>query len=158
MKKTILLISLLLIAACSTTPRNPVEPPVSYNAQLAEELGADDYGMRSYVLAILKTGSNDANITDKEKRKQLFAGHFSNMQRLAKEDKLVLAGPLGGEMERRGIFILNTPDIETAKTWTATDPTVQAGVFEIEYMKYYGSAALMKINEIHQSIQKNKVD
>ena len=60
-----------------------------YDEQLASELGADEYGMKSYVMVVLNTGPNDAAVTDKEEREKLFAGHFSNMDRLAEEDKLV---------------------------------------------------------------------
>ncbi|ABI76392.1 YCII domain protein [Hyphomonas neptunium ATCC 15444] len=152
--------ALLLTALCACASAGETAAgaaPAAYDAALAERLGADEYGMRSYVLAILKTGPQDAEITDKAERAALFAGHFSNMGRLAEEGKLVLAGPLGGEDGRRGLFILNTPDIETAKAWVASDPTVEAGVFTIDYSKYYGSAALMQVNEVHARIQKKGV-
>ncbi|MFN4185301.1 MAG: YciI family protein [Hyphomonas sp.] len=152
-------LSILLTLPACVSARNSSEleaapGPPGYDAALAEALGADEYGMRAYVLAILKTGPQDAAITDKEERAALFAGHFSNMGRLAEEGKLVLAGPLGGEDGRRGLFILNTPDIETAKAWVASDPTIAAGVFIVDYSKYYGSAALMQVNDVHPTIQK----
>jgi hypothetical protein len=52
----------------------------SYDQDLAKKLGADDYGMKSYVLVILKTGTNTT--TDREFITQQFAGHMSNMKRL----------------------------------------------------------------------------
>ena len=146
----------LFLSACAAidepAPVTPVASP-GYDAALAERLGADELGMRSYVLAILMTGPKDAEITDKDERAELFAGHFANMGRLAKEGKLVLAGPLGGEEGQRGLFILNTPDVEVARGWVATDPTIEAGVFTVTYNKYYGSAALMLVNEVHPTIQ-----
>ena len=42
-----------------------------FNAELAKELGADDYGMRSYVFCVLKTGK--ATVDDEEKRKELLS-------------------------------------------------------------------------------------
>jgi uncharacterized protein YciI len=127
-----------------------------FDAKLAKKLGADDYGMKSYVFVILKTGK--ANITDKEKRDELFKGHFSNMGRLAKEGKLVLAGPLMDEKGiKRGLFILNVKTLEEAQKLIATDPTIRAGIFEVEMTKYYGSAALMQINEIHSKVQKKEM-
>lgn len=149
-----------ILPACTATGSPPPEAaplPVAYDAALAERLGADDLGMRSYVLAILKTGPQDAAITDKDQRAELFAGHFSNMGRLAEDGKLVLAGPLGGEDGRRGLFILNTPDIATAQEWVASDPTIAAGIFTVDYSKYYGSAALMQVNEVHAKIQKKGI-
>ncbi|MCZ4408445.1 hypothetical protein O3Q51_06480 [Cryomorphaceae bacterium 1068] len=57
MKTTILLFSLLLIFDLSA--QNP-----NYDADLAKQLGADDYGMKMYSLVILKTGTNQ--VTDKD--------------------------------------------------------------------------------------------
>lgn len=146
----------LFLPACAAVGEPAPVPPSAgpgYDAALAERLGADELGMRSYVLAILMTGPKDAEITDKDQRAGLFAGHFSNMGRLAEEGKLVLAGPLGGEEGRRGLFVLNTPDVEVARDWVSTDPTIEAGVFTVTFSKYYGSAALMLVNEVQPAIQ-----
>ena len=59
-----------------------------------ERLGADERGMRMYVLCILKTGPKDAEIKG-DQRKEVFAGHFANIGRLADEGKLAVAGPFG---------------------------------------------------------------
>ncbi len=48
-----------------------------YDKKLADSLGADDYGMKSYIFAILKTGPS--SITDKEERSKLFKGHMENI-------------------------------------------------------------------------------
>ena len=127
-----------------------------YDAELAERLGADEYGMKSYVLVVLKTGK--AEIKDEEKSKKIFAGHFANMSRLAKKGKLVLSGPLIDVAPKRGIYVFNVTTIEEAEKLVKTDPAVEAGVFEYELMKFYCSAALMKINEIHSKVQKTKIE
>lgn len=144
----------LPLSAMAQTTSPSAAPSPAYDAALAQSLGADERGMRSYVLAILKTGPRDAEVTDKDARAALFAGHFANMTRLAEEGHLVLAGPLGGEEGRRGLFILATPDIETARQWVQTDPTIEAGIFVVDYSRYYGSAALMAVNGIHPTLQK----
>src|ERR1051325_37847 len=66
----------------------------AYDAELAKRLGADEYGMKNYVLVILKTGPNDATVTGKE-REDIFAGHMKNISRLADEGKLAVAGRFG---------------------------------------------------------------
>ena len=71
---------------------------------LAKQLGADENGMRRYVLVILKTGPH--RVPDGEARVAMFKGHFANMTRLAEEGKLALAGPFGDKNEWRGMFIL----------------------------------------------------
>lgn len=132
----------------------PAEAPATpaYDAALASSLGADARGMRQYVLVILKTGPN--KMADGEARSAMFKGHFANMGRLAGEKKLVLAGPLDGKEGRRGIFVFNTPDIEAAQAWVATDPVIINGEMVAEYHKFYGSAALMMVNEVHGKIEK----
>ncbi|GAA4354528.1 YciI family protein [Kangiella marina] len=128
-----------------------------YDAELAKELDADDYGMKSYVLVILKTGENDESITDKEERAKYFRGHFDNMKRLADEGMLVLAGPLAEDAPKRGLFIFNVDSLAKAEALVKTDPAVKAGIFTYSLTKFYGSAALMKVNDIHKKIQKKPI-
>ncbi len=130
--------------------------PPKYDAALAQELGADEYGMRSYVMTVLKTGP--AEISDPEERNRIFRGHFANMKTLAEEKKLVLAGPFVGDEEKRGLYIFNVQTIEEAEELVKTDPAVEAGIFVPEFTKYYGSAALMGLNEAHLRIQKTAVE
>ena len=126
--------------------------PENYDDALARSLGADDYGMRSYVLVILRTGPTP--VPAGEERTAMFQGHFANMKRLASEGKLVLAGPLDGVDGRRGLFVLNAADIEEARRLVATDPVIEKGEMVADLHTYYGSAALMTINELHGKIAK----
>ena len=131
-------------------------PVKKYDAELAKKLGADEYGMRSYVFCVLKTGK--AKIEDANKSKEVFAGHFSNMSRLARDGKLVLAGPFVEGAPKRGMYIFNVTTINEAEELVKTDPAVKAGVFDYDLTKLYCSAALMQINEIHSSVQKTKIE
>lgn len=146
--------SLVLSGGVAHAETRVARPAPVYDPALAKSLGADERGMRSYVLVILKTGP--AKITDKAERARIFEGHFANMGRLAFEGKLAVAGPLDGQEGRRGIFIMATPDIDEAKTWVATDPVIQSGEMVADYHKLYGSAALMMVNEVHGKIEKPK--
>jgi uncharacterized protein YciI len=149
---------LAIIFAFAATAAAQQEPTAAkstsaYDAELAKRLGADKMGMRKYVLALLKTGPNDASITDKEKRAELFKGHFGMINRLAAEGKLSLAGPFNDERkEYRGLYIFNVETIEEAQKLTETDPSIKAGIFKVEFIKWYGSAALMEVNDIHNRI------
>jgi uncharacterized protein YciI len=149
---TMLGCALLFAMQPATAQTKTAEPAPQYDAELAKSLGADERGMRSYVLVILKTGPK--KIEDKAERAKIFEGHFANMGRLAAEKKLVVAGPLDGKEGRRGIFVMATPDIEQAKAWVDTDPVITSGEMVAEYHKLYGSAALMMVNEVHNKIQK----
>ena len=151
MRLPALALATLLALPFGASAAEPAAPPV-YDAELAKSLGADERGMRPYVLVILKTGPKKMAAGDE--RNSMFKGHFANMGKLAGEKKLVLAGPLDGKEGRRGIFVFNTPDIDIAKTWVATDPVIINGEMEAEYHKFYGSAALMMVNEVHGKIEK----
>ena len=125
----------------------------TYDSVLAKKLNADANGMKSYYLVILKTGS--AKITDKKKSDSIFGGHMKNIQRLALENKLVVAGPMGkNDKTYRGIFILNTDNKEEAERMVATDPAVQAKFFNAEYYPWYATAALQEIMSLHKKISK----
>ena len=111
-----------------------------YNKSLADSLGADEYGMKIYVLVILKTGSATP---DKKTSDSLFAGHMKNIGRMANIGKLIVAGPLQkNDNNYRGIFILNVRTIDEAKALLETDPAVKAKVLDAELYGWYGSAAL----------------
>lgn len=145
-----LLVLSLAIAACATTP---APPSTSYDAALAERLGADARGMKMYVLVILKTGPNTTATEDEKKR--LFEGHFANIQRLADEGKLAVAGPFGAnDRSWRGLYLFNVATVAEAEELTRSDPAVAAGVFTVEATPWYGSAAMLEVNGIHKRLQK----
>lgn len=127
-------------------------PPPKFDEALARSVGADDYGMRKYVLVVLKTGPNQ--MPAGAERDDMFRGHFANMKRLAAQGKLALAGPFDGVDGWRGLFILAVPEIDEARILVATDPVVAKGEMVAEYHKYYGSAALMLVTEGHDRVAK----
>ncbi|MFK7950034.1 MAG: YciI family protein [Saprospiraceae bacterium] len=121
-----------------------------FNKQLAEALEADKYGMKQYVMAFLKKGPN--RDLDSTAAVELQKAHMNNISRLAKEGKLVLAGPFIDDGDVRGIYIFDVKTIAEAKKLTETDPAIKAGSLTMELRPWYGSAALLKINEIHKTI------
>ncbi|HTN45288.1 MAG TPA: YciI family protein [Flavipsychrobacter sp.] len=125
----------------------------AYDSSLAKSLGADDYGMKMYVFVLLKTGSK--TIENKTVRDSLFSGHLANINRLADEGKLVVAGPFAkNELSYRGIFILNVKTEEEAKALLETDPAIKENLLHPEIVKWYGSAALPTYLETHKKIEK----
>jgi uncharacterized protein len=149
MKKTLL--AIMLIAGF--TVANAQQLKADFDPELAKEFGADDYGMKRYVLVILKTGSQV--IEDKALRDSLFAGHMQNISRLADEGKLIVAGPLSAnESNYRGIFILNTDSIELANEWLQTDPVIREKVLDADLYKWYGAAALHTYLEVQEKVTK----
>jgi uncharacterized protein YciI len=128
----------------------------AFDPELAKRLGADERGMKTYVLCILKTGPKDAEIKGDERTK-IFEGHFANIGRLADEGKLAVAGPFGkNDKSFRGLYIFNVPTVEEAEKLVMLDPAVKAGVFVPDLTPWYASAAMMIVNETHKKIQKPK--
>ena len=125
----------------------------AFDEALARKVGADARGMRNYVLVILKTGPT--RIPDGPERQEMFNGHFANMERLAAQGKLALAGPFGtNDAGWRGLYIFAVTDVEEAKTLVATDPVVAKGEMVAEYHKWYGTAGLMVVPDTHKKITK----
>ena len=152
MAKSILITLLLSYAFLGSMAQSTT---ISYNKVLADSLGADDYGMKSFFLVILKTGSTQ--IDDKEKKNELFRGHLDNINRLAKEHKLIVAGPLAkNALNYRGIFILDIKTEKEAIELLKSDPAISAGIFEYELLSWYGSAALPLYLPFHTQIEKVK--
>ncbi len=147
MKKIILL---LLLLSANAFCQKPV-----YDEALAKSLGGDSHGMKQYVLVILKDGSNTG--IDAKQKGEIFRGHMDNIQRLANEGKLYLAGPFGkNDSNYRGIFIFNVATVDEAKALVETDPAIKNKVLAAEFFPWYGTAALGKVNEIHNQIAKEK--
>lgn len=125
----------------------------NFDSALAKKLQADEYGMKSYVFVILKKGT--ANITDKKILDTIFRGHMANIKRLAAENKLLLAGPIGdNDKNYEGIFVFNTGDVNEAKQWLGTDPAIKSNDLDAEVYAWYGPAALQEVISINQKLQK----
>lgn len=137
---------LVVISVASVLAQSP------YDAALAAKLKADDNGMRTYVMAFLKAGPNRERPPDEAQKLQ--AAHRANIRRLAAEGKLVLAGPFAHAGVLRGIYIFDVATVAEAEALTRTDPAIQAGQLVMELHPWYGTAALMMVNEVHATIQK----
>jgi len=157
MRLIMITLTVFLVCAAGAIPLGAVADDartVEFNAELAAELGADDYGMRRYVMAFLKSGPNRPD--DPEEAQALQRAHLDNIRRMAEDGKLVLAGPfMDSGHDNRGIYLFAVDSVEEAEALTATDPAVQAGSLVMELHPWYGSAALVKVNDIHARIAKD---
>jgi len=153
MRSVLLVFGLCLacVARAQGSPAPSTRP--LYDEALAKRLGANDRGMKGYVLVMLKTGPKSD--LPKEERSKLFAGHMRNINRLAADGTLVVAGPMApNDRHYEGIFIFNVTTIEEAEALLATDPAVAAGALAFEPYVWYGSAALQETAAIHGRIDK----
>lgn len=147
------LIAVVFCAILSSFKASAQQANKNYDEKLAKELKADDYGMKKYVLVILKTGA--ATDLPKSIQDSIFKGHMANIGKLAAAGKLVVAGPLGkNDKSYRGIFIFDVDDIDAAKKLVNTDPVITSKLMDAEYYPWYGSAALKETLKIHSKIEK----
>ena len=146
-----LLLLLLFLSVTLSIQAQKTNP--KYDADLAKKVGADDYGMKSYIFVILKTGTNTS--TNKIEVDKAFAGHMTNMNTMVEAGKLVVAGPIDeNDKNYRGIFILNESDMEKAKILLATDPAIKAKFLDYDIFPWYGSAALSEYLEASDKVWK----
>ena len=124
-----------------------------YDSVLAKKLQADDYGMKIYSFILLKKGTS--TISDKHILDSIFSGHMANIIKLASENKLLLAGPMGdNDKNYEGIFVFNTTNTDEAKQWLNTDPAIQYKALDAEVYSWYCTAALQEIPALHEKVQK----
>src|SRR5688572_19650972 len=64
--------------------------------------------MKQYWLTFLLKGANRNQ--DSTAAAQIQAAHIRNIERLAAEGKIVMAGPMGYDRDLRGIFIIDAKD------------------------------------------------
>jgi uncharacterized protein YciI len=134
-------------------PTQTAPPAQAFDAELAARLGADERGMRHYVLVILKSGPN--KVPAGPERDEMFKGHFANIERLAAAGTLAVAGPFAANADGwRGLYLFAVADVEEARKLVATDPAVVKGEMVPELHEWYGSAALMLVPDAHKKIQK----
>ncbi|PTS98584.1 hypothetical protein DBR27_14340 [Flavobacterium sp. HMWF030] len=152
MKNSLQILAFLLITSIGFSQ----ETDTKYDESLAKSLKADEYGMKKYVFCLLKSGTNTT--ASKEETKKLFEGHMANIGKLAKEGKLVVAGPfMKNDRNYRGIYIFNVETIEEAQALVATDPAINAKLLEAELTPWYATAALQETLKIHEKIAKKKI-
>ena len=83
-----------------------------FNSMMAQE--------KSFVWVFLNTNPNRPELP-KAEVDSLQAGHMANIGRLAKEGKLLIAGPFYGG---GGIFGFRSTTIDTVNEWLSTDPAI----------------------------------
>ncbi len=109
--------------------------------------GSDRLSGHHYVLALLTSGSR-ANELDEAARAAAAAGHRARINSMAAEGTLLLAGPFGeprGDESWRGIFIFDLSDIDEAEELARTDPSIEAGLFDLLLMPWHSNLDLRPV-------------
>lgn len=161
MQKTTLLAAFALLCNTATAQHTTdlyqqiTAAEITYDSAMAVQLGADDYGMKPYVMAFLKRGPNRDH--DADTATALQKAHLDNIIRMADAGQLVVAGPFLDDGEVRGIYIFDVATVEEAKALTETDPAVQAGRLSMDLHPWYGPAALTLMSPLSKRLEKKRV-
>ena len=132
-----------------------MDPGTAYDSLLAADIGADDYGMRPYVMAFLKAGPNRDQ--DSATAANIQRAHLDNIIRMAESGELVVAGPYMDDFDIKGIYVFAVETVEEAEALTATDPAIKAGRLVMEMHPWYGPAALMMLKDMHKRVTKESI-
>ena len=122
-----------LVIACSNEQKSPelsITNPEKYDITKDTTVTAGE--MKRYWLVLLQKGPNRNQ--DSISAEKIQSAHMANINRLAKEGKLVMAGPIGVEDDLRGIFLMNCADSTEVENFVKTDSAVITGRL---VMKYY---------------------
>jgi len=128
----ILFIAFLAIACSNEHQTSEVSTTQPEKYDLNKDTSVYSGEMKRYWLVLLKKGPNRNQ--DSISAEKIQAAHMANINRLAKEGKLIMAGPIGIEDDLRGIFLMNCADSAEVENFVRTDSAVITGRL---IMKYY---------------------
>ena len=133
MKRLVLALSAAAwLLASSTVARPAQEPPK------APDIGPGGFEMTTYYVGFLYRGPKWTPETTPD-TEALQKAHMANIQKMASEGKLLVAGPFldGGDL--RGIYIFRVATMAEAQALAATDPAVKAGRLRLEFHPWYAA-------------------
>jgi uncharacterized protein YciI len=87
---------------------------------------------QAYTIVFLNKNP-DAQQISKTEVDKIMAGHSETRERLAKEGKLLAAGPFDGG---GGLYVMKTGSVDEAKTWISNDPGILAKRWNVEIFRY----------------------
>lgn len=86
--------------------------------------------MKQYWLAFLYKG--EIRNQDSLVAAKIQTAHIANINRLAVEGKIIMAGPMGYDKDLRGIFIIDAKDSAQAASYIKTDSAIITGRLRYE--------------------------
>lgn len=134
MKIVLLILCFASIAITCSNNHQPVTVSTTQSEKydLSKDTSVYSGEMKRYWLVLLQKGPNRNQ--DSISAGKIQAAHMANINRLAKEGKLIMAGPIGIEDDLRGIFLMNCADSAEVENFVKTDSAVITGRL---IMKYY---------------------
>ena len=124
------------MTACNTKQKssnNTAESVKQYD--FSKDTSVYSGEMKRYWLVFLKKGPNRSH--DSVSASKIQEAHLANINRLAKEGKIIMAGPMGTDGDLRGIFIMDCKDSSEVARFVNTDTAVITGRLRMEYYPWW---------------------
>ncbi|HYE54806.1 MAG TPA: YciI family protein [Chitinophagaceae bacterium] len=133
-----ILFACILFAMMASCNSNPASVTVTDVDSVKADTAKPKYGeMKKYWLVFLLRGNNRTQDTAASARIQ--KAHIANIERLADEGKIVMAGPMGYDRDLRGIFIMNCRDSMEAVNLVQTDSAIITGRLRFEVHPWWAA-------------------
>jgi uncharacterized protein YciI len=113
-------------------------PQTAPASPVTSEVGPGDFEMTTYYVAFLYRGPKWTPEQTAE-TETLQKAHMANIQKMAQEGKLFVAGPFLDDGDLRGIFIFRVASMAEAQSLAASDPAVKAGRLRLEFHPWYAA-------------------
>lgn len=121
------LLTALLMALDPSHQQQPREMVMTFEGGKTDTL-------KRYVMCIYTRGTGKVAEEDLER---LQKEHLAHQGRLADEGVLIVAGPFGGNGEKRGILIFDVGSVEEAEPYVKADPMVKVGRLAYELLPWW---------------------
>jgi uncharacterized protein YciI len=125
--------SVAFAAALLFASQSPTAPPLK-----PPDVGPGGYEMTTYYVGFLYRGAKWTAESSPE-AERLQKAHLDNILRMAREGKLLVAGPFldGGDL--RGLYVFTVGSMEEARAFGETDPAIRAGQLRLELHPWYAA-------------------
>lgn len=135
MKIMLFIFLAIFIAACNHHQESSSPAKTSATHGPDSDSSASAGKMKRYWLVLLKKGPDRGQ--DSAAAEKIQAAHIANIERLGREGKLIMAGPLGIDTTIRGIFLLDCKDSAEVEAMVNTDTAVKTGRLIMEYYPWW---------------------
>jgi uncharacterized protein YciI len=126
MRSLLLPIVLLFVALSASAQR-------SFDVTIADST----YHMKQYWFVLYTKG--DAPPLDSASNATRLKAHLQHQDEQSQRGLIVLAGPFGGDGDRRGILLYDCDSMEEVKGYLERDPYVIGGQLKYEILPWYGA-------------------
>jgi len=102
-----------------------------------------EYEMTTYQLVLLLRGPDQRPMEEREIQ-GLQEAHLAYLKRLLDEDRAIIAGPVDGGEDLRGIVVLDVGSVEDAQAVMAEDPWVRSGRLKAEIHPWWTAKGIFR--------------